>query len=155
MGQHGTWIVTGYAIAGWVGVGSYYSSNDALQWRLPISLSCLWPMALMGFSPWVPESPRWLLTRGRRDEAWQIVAKLHGAADDEGMIYAREEFYQMNAQVQIDQAAWAQGGNRQLFTKRSYRKRMWMGFFVQYASQTTGAMVIYRTFLSSHQAYMP
>lgn len=101
---------------------------------------------LIALSPWVPESPRWLLTRGRRDDAWRIIAKLHGAADDEGMNYAREEFYQMSQQVQVDEAAWAQGGNRQLFTRRSYLERMWMGFFVQYASQTTGAMVIYCMF---------
>lgn len=143
VGQHGTWIVTGYAIAGWVGVGAYYSTNDVLQWRLPISFSCFWPLALMAFSPWVPESPRWLLTRNRREDAWRIVAKLHGGADDDSMIYAHEEFFQMAQQVQSDAAAWAQGGNRQLFTKKSYAKRMWMGFFVQYAAQTTGAMVIY------------
>ena len=49
----------------------------------------------------------------------------------------------MTQQVQNDALAWDQGGNRQLFTKPSYRKRMWMGFFVQYAAQTTGAMVVY------------
>ncbi len=49
----------------------------------------------------------------------------------------------MEKQVQVDASAWAQGGNRQLFTKPSYRKRMWMGFFIQYAAQSTGAQVIY------------
>lgn len=58
-------------------------------------------------------------------------------------MYAREEFYQMTQQVTNDALAWDNGGNRQLFTKPSYRKRMAMGFFVQYASQTTGAMVVY------------
>lgn len=59
VGQHGTWIVTGYAIAGWVGVGTYYSDNSSFQWRFPIALSCLAPLALLCCSPWVPESPRW------------------------------------------------------------------------------------------------
>jgi len=49
----------------------------------------------------------------------------------------------MTQQARNDALAWDQGGNRQLFTKPSYRKRMWMGFFVQYAAQTTGAMVVY------------
>ncbi|KAK2783069.1 hypothetical protein FQN53_009373 [Emmonsiellopsis sp. PD_33] len=80
-----------------------------------------------------------ILTRDRKDEAWKTVSKLHG--NDE--TYAREEFYQMVQQAQSDSAAWAQGGNKQLFTKPSYRKRMWMGFFIQYAAQTTGAQVIY------------
>ena len=143
VGQHGTWIVTGYALAGWVGVGTYYSSNLSFQWRFPIALSILPPLALLCCSPWVPESPRWLLTRGRTEESWEIISKLHGHADDDEQTYAREEFYQMRQQVESDALAWAQGGNNQLFTKPSYRKRMWMGFFIQYAAQTTGAMVIY------------
>jgi hypothetical protein len=84
-----------------------------------------------------------VLTRNRRDEAWAIVSKLHGDETEERRNFAREEFHQMTQQVQADAAAWAQGGNRQLFTKPSYRKRMWMGFFIQYAAQSTGAQVIY------------
>jgi hypothetical protein len=87
-----------------------------------------------------------VLTRHRREEAWKIIARLHGNADDENQIYAREEFYQMTQQAELDAVAWKQGGNRQLFTKKSYLKRMWMGFFVQYAVQTTGAMVVYGEF---------
>ena len=150
----------GSAIAGWVGVGTYYSSNLSFQWRFPIALSCLPPLALLLVSPWIPESPRWrksarvrvpsemligsVLTRDRREEAWAIVSRLHGdATSEDGLTYAREEFHQMVQQVQVDASAWAQGGNRQLFTKPSYCKRMWMGFFIQYAAQSTGAQVIY------------
>jgi MFS family permease len=59
VGQHGTWIVFGYAIAGWVGVGTYYSPNLSFQWRFPIALACLPPLCLLACSPWIPESPRW------------------------------------------------------------------------------------------------
>jgi len=152
VGQHGTWIVLGYAIAGWVGVGTYYSSNLSFQWRFPIAVACLPPLALLACSPWIPESPRWLLTRDRREEAWIIVSRLHGGEmSDENRIFAREEFYQMEKQVQIDASAWAQGGNKQLFTKPSYRKRMWMGFFIQFAAQSTGAQVIYVYIVSLYQ----
>ncbi|TKA52875.1 hypothetical protein B0A49_11489 [Cryomyces minteri] len=152
VGQHGTWIVFGYALAGWVGVATYYSTNLSLQWRLPIALSCLPPLALLLCSPWIPESPRWLLTRDRRDEAWAIVSRLHGdPTNEDSRLYAREEFYQMTQQVQADAIAWAQGGNKQLFTKPSYRKRMWMGFFIQYAAQSTGAQVIYVYVITLYQ----
>src|SRR5882762_8446978 len=59
VGQHGTWIVFGYAIAGWVGVGTYYSTNLSFQWRFPIALACIPPLCLLGCGPWIPESPRW------------------------------------------------------------------------------------------------
>lgn len=86
-----------------------------------------------------------MLTRDRKDEAWEIVSRLHGSEkNEEARMFAREEFYQMVQQVQLDNAAWDAGsGHRQIFAKQSYRKRMWMGFFIQYAAQSTGAQVIY------------
>ncbi|ETI26159.1 hypothetical protein G647_02936 [Cladophialophora carrionii CBS 160.54] len=154
VGQHGTWIVMGYALAGWVGAGTYYSSNLSFQWRFPIALSILPPLALALCAPWIPESPRWLLTRDRRDEAWQIVKRLHGGdAEDEGSLqYAREEFYQMTQQVQVDTAAWREGGGwGGMLKNKSYQKRFWMGFFIQYAAQSTGAQVIYVYIVSLYQ----
>lgn len=86
-----------------------------------------------------------MLTRDREEEAWAIVSRLHGGEKDEDRrIFARGEFYQMVEQVRSDNAAWVEGkGHRQIFTKPSYRKRMWVGFFIQYAAQSTGAQVIY------------
>ncbi|EJU04808.1 general substrate transporter [Dacryopinax primogenitus] len=129
---------------GWVGVGTFYSSNLSFQWRFPIAVSCLWPAALLLFSPGVPESPRWLLLKGRQAEAWAIISRLHSRPNDPDQSYAQAEFRQMSQQVLLDQAAWERGGGPwQVVTKPSYRKRMWMGFFTQYAAQTTGAMVVY------------
>jgi len=143
----------GYAIAGWVGAGTYYSSNLSFQWRFPIALSIIPPFALALCAPWIPESPRWrtwnleilsaggvkrshgsVLTRDRRDEAWDIVKRLHGgdAEDEGGLQYAREEFYQMTHQVQADAAAWKEGGGwGGMLKNKTYRKRFWMGFFIQ------------------------
>ncbi|KAH7921398.1 general substrate transporter [Leucogyrophana mollusca] len=148
VGQHGAWIVAGYAIASWVGVGTFYSTNMSFQWRFPLALQCASPLALLCCSPWVPESPRWLLMQGRHAESWDIVSRLHVDAHDQPdsqkkLSYAQKEFHQMVKQVEMDTNAWAAGGGaRQMFTKPSYRKRMWMGFFTQYSAQATGAMVV-------------
>ncbi|KIJ68169.1 hypothetical protein HYDPIDRAFT_107835 [Hydnomerulius pinastri MD-312] len=158
VGQHGAWIVAGYAIAGWVGVGTYYSTNPSFQWRFPLALQCVWPLALLFCSPWVPESPRWLLMQGRHSESWEIVSKLHtdsitsSSSSSPQSTYAHKEFHQMVKQVEMDSQAWvAGGGARQMFTKPSYRKRMWMGFFTQYAAQATGAMVVNNYIVALYQ----
>lgn len=55
----GVVLVTGYAVAGWVGYACYFASNQSFQWRFPLALGCVWPVLLLAISPWLPESPRW------------------------------------------------------------------------------------------------
>lgn len=59
VGQHGFILVTGYAIAGWVGYGTFFAEIPPFQWRFPLALQVLWPLALVCVLPWIPESPRW------------------------------------------------------------------------------------------------
>jgi hypothetical protein len=59
MNLSGVVLVFGYSAAAWVGFGSFYSTNPAFQWRFPLCLQCLWPLAMLCLTPWIPESPRW------------------------------------------------------------------------------------------------
>ncbi|KAG2345534.1 general substrate transporter [Suillus weaverae] len=144
VGQHGAWIVFGYAIASWVGIGTFYSSNLSFQWRFPLALQCVFPLGLFCCSPWVPESPRWLLVQGRHAESWDIISRLRvdgNIVEANKISYAQEEFHQMVKQVEMDSHAWiAGGGAHQMYSKASYRKRMMIGLFTQYSAQATGAM---------------
>jgi hypothetical protein len=87
--------------------------------------------------------------QGRRAESWDIISRLHvdaNALDASNVSYAQKEFHQMVKQVEMDSRAWvAGGGARQMYSKPSYRKRMIMGFFTQYAAQATGGMVVSST----------
>lgn len=87
-----------------------------------------------------------VLFQDRHDEAWKIVARLHRRANDPDQTFAREEFYQMRRQVDADKLMTANEGMTTLFTKPSYRKRMFCAFMMMYAAQCTGNLVIYSMF---------
>lgn len=58
VGQHGFILVVGYALAGWTGFSSYFARNILFQWRFPLALHYIWPLALLMVLLWIPKSPR-------------------------------------------------------------------------------------------------
>lgn len=54
------------------------------SWRLPFLLQLVLPCLCLPLAVFIPQSPRWLISKGREDEARKILASLHanGAEDD-------------------------------------------------------------------------
>ncbi|GAA5984924.1 hypothetical protein JCM10908_002454 [Rhodotorula pacifica] len=71
-------ISTGTMIAYWIDFGFSYLDNSA-SWRVPIALQCLFAMLLIGLVVVLPESPRWLVSKGHFDEAQKVIAALEPA----------------------------------------------------------------------------
>lgn len=135
-GQNAVGLVIGYFLSSWVGYGTYFSKNQTFAWRFPLSISCLFPLILLVGSPWIPESPRWLIWKDRVDEAWRITERLHHDPNDSTQLMAREEFYQMRAQIEYDRtqdlSMWY------MFKKPSLRRRILLGCGVLFGGQACG-----------------
>jgi hypothetical protein len=112
--------------------------NESFAWRFPLCLQVLSPLILLAGSPWLPRSPRWLISKGRTEEAWVILQKLRESPDDPHNLVAKEEFFQTKEQLKLDAAKLAATGYgiwTAVWKKKSYRKRMIIGFLTQwYAS---------------------
>lgn len=70
--------IGGFCLSNWVTYGFSKVDNGALQWRLPLALQFIFIVILYATVPWLPESPRWLVAKGRYDEAEQILADCEG-----------------------------------------------------------------------------
>ncbi|KAL1888450.1 hypothetical protein Sste5346_009567 [Sporothrix stenoceras] len=139
-GQNAVALVFGYLLSAWVGYGTYFSNNGTFAWRFPLALSCLFPLILLAGSPWIPESPRWLIWRDRVDEAWKITAKLHHDTTDPTQRMAKAEFFQMRTQIDFDRTQDL--SMMHMFKKPSLRRRILLGCGVLLGSQACGALVI-------------
>lgn len=55
-------------MVGWASLGVYFEANPQIQWRLLLALQLAAPLVLLAGSWKLPESPRWLVSRGRDQE---------------------------------------------------------------------------------------
>lgn len=70
-------IAFGTLIAYWIDYGASYGGPD-LVWRFPIAFQVVFGVVLSAAMVWLPESPRWLLTHERYEEAEMAIAAIRG-----------------------------------------------------------------------------
>lgn len=80
-------ISSGLATSAWVNLGMSFTSSS-VSWRFPLALSAFWALIVIATVTLLPESPRWLLKKGRTEEARQVLAALEGVPEDDHQIKA-------------------------------------------------------------------
>ncbi|TLD28390.1 hypothetical protein PspLS_04095 [Pyricularia sp. CBS 133598] len=110
--------------------------DSAWSWRLPCLLQGLFPaVQLLGLLV-VPESPRWLVSKGRHDEALAILARYHanGSVEDPLVQFEYQEICQA---LQAEKDAANTTGWMTFFATEGNRHRLLIcvlvGFMIQWA----------------------
>lgn len=70
-------VAIGSLTAYWIDYGCLYGPDD-LTWRFPIAFQCIFAITVILLMLGLPESPRWLITRHRNEEATTVLAGLNG-----------------------------------------------------------------------------
>lgn len=70
-------VTVGVCIASWINF-ALFNESGPFQWRFPLALQLIFPIVVISLLPLAVESPRWLILRGRFEEAALSLARLQG-----------------------------------------------------------------------------
>lgn len=121
--------------------GCFWASGTSFGWRFPNAVIVFWALLLLAGTFFIPESPRWLASKGREDEALQILSRLHHDPNDSQNTFAEQELVTIREQILEDQKQQKLGGRWQMFKEKTYRKRLILSCMVAVGSQNTGILV--------------
>ncbi|KAG6899997.1 hypothetical protein C0993_004616 [Termitomyces sp. T159_Od127] len=128
-------LIGGAIVAAGVTLGTF-EMNSNWGWRIP-SLLQVAPSALqIAFIYFVPESPRWLISKGRGDQAMAVIVKYH-AEGDVMSEFAKAEYVQIEKTLELEKET-ANMGWAQLVATPGMRRRVLIGAFIGLATQWSG-----------------
>jgi MFS family permease len=119
--------VVGYVVSNIITLSFSHIGSDA-QWRLPLGIQLVMPIIILALVPFLPESPRWLLSRGHDFQALTAQARL---SDYD----VQEEFRELRKSVRVEMAAQASGSE---INKGTQWRRMILGMMLQVCQQLSG-----------------
>ncbi|KAF5593418.1 hexose transporter [Fusarium subglutinans] len=105
-------------------------------WRLPSLLQGAPAILQLILSIWVPESPRWLVYKDRRDEALSILSQYHSCGDHDSRL-VRFELLEIEATLEEEKKHKAIQWSESIRTSGN-RKRLWILLFMGFAAQLSG-----------------
>ncbi|KAH7889037.1 general substrate transporter [Phlebopus sp. FC_14] len=126
----------GSITAAWTTYGTF-TIPSSWSWRIPSALQGL-PSVIQLFLIWfVPESPRWLMSKGKEERALRILAYYH-ANGDECDPLVEYEFEEIKAAIALDRQVADNVGWYSLFATPGNRKRLRVIIALAFFSQWSG-----------------
>jgi MFS family permease len=123
-------IVSAVMSLGFLFVDNHWS------WRIPCLFQGLFPAIQLIGLWWVPESPRWLVSKNRHHEALQILAKYHANGETNDQL-VQFEYLEICHALELEKEAARSTGWSTFFATKGNRHRLLIcvlvGFMIQWA----------------------
>jgi sugar porter (SP) family MFS transporter len=132
-----TWLVGAILASGATRGGLDIKGNAS--WLIPIWLQLVFPALIVIFAFFLPESPRWLYSRGKTEQAIKELTYWHGFGNRES-VWVRLQLTEYEQHLELDGSDKRWWDYRPIFTKRSNLYRVltacWFSAFTQWCGNS-------------------
>lgn len=144
-GMYNTLYYCGALIAAFAAYGvSIHFPGSPATWKVPVYLQICCPLIVASFIFLVPESPRWLVSRGRHELARAHIIKYHANGDDSHPIVDLE-MREIEESLAVEDTAgspWKTALDfRKLFSTRPRRYRSMLAGAMGWAGEFSGSNI--------------
>lgn len=147
-------VAVGTVIAYWIDFGLSYV-DSSVSWRFPIAFQIIFALIIIGGVSFLPESPRWLIAHGRREEGQRVVAALEGVSYSSPQAVGET---QKMVDALVAQQRAATNRNRDILKggRQQHLRRALVGASTQLFQQIGGcnAVIYYSTILFENQIHL-
>jgi len=130
----------GALICGWLAFGTFHIPNS-WSWRVPTLIQGIFSVFQLAFIWWIPESPRWLLSKDRGDEALHMLAKYH-ADGNESDATVMFEYAEMKETIRLEFLHQKSSSYMDFIKTKGNRSRLWILISLGLFSQWSGNALI-------------
>jgi len=127
---------SGAIIAAWSTFGTF-RINSSWSWRIPSALQGVPSVLQLGLIWFSPESPRWLVSKGRGADALHVLAYYHADGNERDPL-VQYEYEEIKASIDIDKAVATSIGWTSLIKTPGNRRRMTIIIAIAWFSQWSG-----------------
>lgn len=135
-----TYYIIGMVIASWTTFGTSFMSGS-WGWRLPYILQLPFAVYILIAVQFVPETPRFLIAKGRHDEALRFLADYHGNGNPDDPL-VRFEFEEMKEALSAERMAKAEKWSVVL-RGRANQRRLSLAVLMSFLTIMSGSSLIY------------
>ncbi|CAG5154214.1 uncharacterized protein ALTATR162_LOCUS3515 [Alternaria atra] len=134
----GSMIVFGVMLSYWLDLGFSFLEPSSIAWRFPIAFQIILALFILVMIPGLPESPRWLVLKGREQEALEVLAALSDLPMDDKRVEAE---FQAVKDVTLEMS---RGGFRDCFKMNKNRNfhRTVLAYVNQMFQQISGINLV-------------
>jgi len=125
----------GSIVAAGITLGTF-SMKSNWGWRIPSLLQIFPSLSQIIFIYFLPESPRWLISKGRDNEALAILGEYHAEGDMDSE-FVKAEYVQIKQTLELEKET-SKVGWMDMFSQSGMRKRLLVASFLGLVTQWSG-----------------